>query len=365
MKIALFLPSLHGGGAEKVFLLLGKTFIEQKHAVDMILMVKKGQYLSEVPNTIRLISLECPHLWTSGPALIRYIRRERPDVLLSAMPLANGLAVWSTLLSRVSTRVFISEHNAFSLTFGAVTVPRHRILYWIIRSAYPFADGMVAVSDGVAARLKAIPRVRPEKVHRIYNPVDAVEVEQKASQPLQHPWFQDHEVPIILSVGRLVKQKDFPTLIRAFAEVRKQRHTRLIILGHGAEYELIAQMIQKLNLSNDVEMTGFIANPYTFMARASVLVLSSVQEGFGNVLVEAMACGTSVVATDSPGPREILDNGRFGPLVPIGDVEALAKSIHNMLDKPTPPDVLKARARHFSLEGAADRYLRMLRGSDA
>jgi glycosyltransferase involved in cell wall biosynthesis len=260
----------------------------------------------------------------------------------------------------------MSEHNALSLTFGAITVPRHRILYWIIRSAYPFADGMVAVSDGVAARLKAIPRVRPEKVHRIYNPVNAVEVEQKALQPLQHPWFQDHEVPIILSVGRLVKQKDFPTLIRAFAEVRKQRHARLIILGHGAEYELIAQMIQKLNLSSYVEMVGFVANPYAFMARASVLVLSSRHEGFPMVLLEALACGTPVVATDCPtGPREILDGGRFGSLVPIGDVEALAKSIHNMLDKPIPPDVLKARAKYFSLEGAADSYLRMLTGSNA
>jgi glycosyltransferase involved in cell wall biosynthesis len=166
---------------------------------------------------------------------------------------------------------------------------------------------------------------------------------------------------VILGVGRLTEQKDFSTLMRAFTCVRAKRAARLVILGEGKLREDLEDLASKLGIQADVEMPGFVENPLQYMARASVLVLSSKYEGLPGVLIQAMACGCPVVSTDCPGgSAEILDNGKYGVLVDIGDAEGMAKAILSELDNPTANDILRRRAEDFSVEHAVSNYLKLL-----
>jgi glycosyltransferase involved in cell wall biosynthesis len=202
----------------------------------------------------------------------------------------------------------------------------------------------------------------------VYNPVVGPEIARHAEAPLDHPWFSLGQPPVVLAAGRLSEQKDFATLLRAFAVLRGRRPARLVVLGGtpdprrtAARIAGLADLARSLNVAEDVALPGAEPNPFRFMARAAVFALSSAWEGFGNVLVEAMACGCPVVSTDCPsGPAEILDRGRFGPLVHVGDSTGMAAAIERMIDMPTPKEVLTRRAAEFSLERAADGYLRHL-----
>jgi len=229
---------------------------------------------------------------------------------------------------------------------------------------YPQAHNIVAVSQGVAEDLSTLIQLSPDRVTVIYNPVITPNLLEQALAPLTHPWFEREQPPVILGAGRLSLQKDFPTLLRAFALVRQHRPARLVILGEGEERANLERLAIELGIQNDVSMPGFVDNPFAFMAKASVFVLSSAWEGFGNVLVEALACGCPVVATDCrSGPREILDNGRYGRLVPVGDHEALAKAILETLDNPDFPADRQTRiqrAMEFSVDAAVDKYLKVL-----
>ena len=188
----------------------------------------------------------------------------------------------------------------------------------------------------------------------------------RAKEPLDHPWLKPGAPPVILGTGRLVTPKDFSTLLRAFARVRVQRKARLVILGEGNRREELESLAQQLGVSADVALPGFVANPYPFMERAAVFVLSSAWEGFGNVIVEALACGCPVVSTDCPGgPSEILDDGAYGPLVPVGDDAAMAEAILAVLESSRDSGRLQARAAVFSEERAIDNYSDVLFGTRA
>ncbi|MGA2227570.1 MAG: glycosyltransferase [Syntrophobacteraceae bacterium] len=361
MRVAIFLPSLRGGGAERVVVELCETLIEHGYSVDLVLMIAVGEYLKEVHNSVRIVDLECSRLWTSVPSLVRYLRRERPEAVLALMPLANGVAAWARRLAQVPLQLVLSEHNARSLVFGDVDKRRHKPLEYLIRLSYRWADAIVAVSEGVAHELKRLPGIDPNRVKVILNPVNSAMIEDLKTQPTFHPWLDEDHIPVVLGVGRLNKQKDFPTLIRAFDLVRKRQSARLIILGEDVERDELDRLISDLDLSHLVSLPGFVANPFAYMARAKVFALSSVHEGLPLVLVEAMACGTPVVSTDCPsGPREILGSGRWGKLVPVGDVVALAEGILKVLEDPTPPALLKSRAKDFGVEAASKRYIEVL-----
>ena len=234
---------------------------------------------------------------------------------------------------------------------------RFRKLYSIL---FPKADHIVAVSDGVVDNLAAMLKIPRENMSRIYNPVVTSEIPKLARVDPEHPWMSDGGPPVILSVGRLARVKDFPTLLRAFREITRRRSVRLIILGEGSWRRRLEHMVRRLGLEAIVSMPGWISNPYAFMSRASVLVLSSKREGLGNVLIEAMACGCPCVSTNCPsGPSEILENGRFGPLVPVGSESALANAIERVLDFPPNQSTLQSRAKHFSLGAAINQYERI------
>lgn len=359
-RIALFLPNLGGGGAERVMVNLARGFAKRGLKVDLVLANAEGPYLSQVPSDVRIVDLGSSRVLASFPRLVRYLRREKPGVLFSALDYANIVALWAHKLSRVPARVVVSVHCNVSQHYAKPKNLQGRLMPLLVRAFYPWANNVVAVSQGVADDLVRLTGLPKDKVQVIYNPLVSQELFVKADETLDHPWFAPGEPPVILGAGRLTEQKDFPTLIRAFALVRKKYLARLMILGEGEERPKLEHLIKELGLEDDVALPGFVENPYKYMKRAKVFVLSSAWEGFGNVLVEAMALGTPVIATDCPsGPAEILEGGKWGRLVPVGNVEALAKAISKSLK-----DGFSAteRAKMFSVDAVIEQYLKVILG---
>ena len=333
-RVALFLRYIGGGGAETAMIHLARGMTEQGLQVDFVLSQAGGPHLWKIPPEVRIVDLKSAGNLSSLKALIQYLRQERPDALLSAMHFNNEIAIAAKHLSGISTRVVVCEQNTLSQRAGNETRLLKRLTPFFAKLAYPWADGVVAVSQGVAKDLNKILGLPIEKMQVIYNPAVTPELKAKSQEPLDHPWFAPGEPPVILGVGKLEAQKDFPTLIRAFAQVRKIQPARLVILGWGPEPEKrkLEALIHELGVEADVNLPGYVNNPFAYMSRAGVFALSSRWEGFGNVVVEALAVGTPVVSTDcESGPSEILDNGRYGTLVPVGDAQALAESILEVL----------------------------------
>ncbi len=231
----------------------------------------------------------------------------------------------------------------------------------LLRWAYPRAHANLAVSKYVANDLASMSRLPAGRIEVIPNPVVHKEMLGKAKEPVTHPWLDKREAPVILSVGRLNEEKNYEDLIRAFARLRRTSPARLIILGDGAEKANLTALAGELGVADEVDLHGFVSNPYAYMARADLLALSSHYEALPTVLIEAMACGCPVVATDSPGGvREILENGRYGRLVPVGDDEAFAEAMRATLDNATDPEPLKQRAMDYHVDHIADRYRHVL-----
>jgi glycosyltransferase involved in cell wall biosynthesis len=360
-RLAFFLPGLYEGGAERVFLNLVQGIAAKGNPVDLVLSRAEGPYMPQIPDSVRLVDLNTPRVLYSAPALARYLRREKPAALLSAL-YANIPALWAKRLAGYRGRLLVSEHNTLSVVARDVPDLRWRIYPRLARWFYPWADEIIAVSEGVADDLAAAARLRRDRIEVIYNPVVLPDLHEKARAPLEHPWFKAGEPPVVVAVGRLTAQKAFDVLIPSFAQVRARRTARLLILGEGEDRLALEEMVNRLGLGGDVSLLGFVPNPYPFMARASVFVLSSRWEGLPTVLVEAMALGVPVVSTDCPsGPREILLGGRHGRLVPVGDIDALANAIHAALigEVPSPP---RESWRPFELDTVIDRYIEIMLG---
>ncbi|PLC51925.1 glycosyl transferase [Pollutimonas subterranea] len=359
-KIALFIPSLHGGGAERVIVSLANGLARRGIPVDLVLIKDVGFYRSQVDPRVRVVDLKGKRVLTSFFALAEYLRRERPAAMLSAMNYVNVVAVWARVLSRSNTRLVLSEHANLSQAMADTSGLISKVLPWLMKISYRSADAIVAVSDGVADDLAATLGYARDAVSTRHNPIEIDELAIKSRVAIDHPWFADGEPPVIIGVGRLSKEKDFPTLIKAFNQLRKTTQCRLVILGEGGERLLLESLKDASPYSADILLAGFQENPYNWMHHASVFVLSSRREGFGNVLVEAMACGTPVVSTACPsGPEEILEQGRWGRLVPVGEADALANAIIGTLADASPPDV-KKRAEAFGVTHAVDAYLNVL-----
>lgn len=357
-RIAIFLPSLEGGGAERVMVNLANAFAGQGIAVDVVLAKAVGPYLGELLPAVNVVDLGAPRMIRCLPALVRYLRQARPPVLLSGLNHANAVAILAQRLARVNTRVVISEHNS------AVTIraqgARGMLMLIAMRCLYPLADAVVCVSQGVSDELAGWVRIPESRMHVIHNPVVSGLLQDLMQAPVLVHWLPDDGLPLILGVGRLTAVKDLPTLLRAFALLQQKRKARLVILGEGEERDALQALADNLGIAADVVMPGFVENPFAVMRRANVFVMSSRREGLPGALVEAMACGTPVVSTDCPsGPAEILENGRWGRLVPVGDHVALATAIEATLTEPLHPDVA-LRARDFSVEQAVQRYLAVI-----
>jgi len=362
--VALFFPSFRGGGAERAMIKLAAGFVDRGLAIELVVASAEGSYLGEVPNAVRLVDLGARRVLVSLPCLIRYLRSERPVLLFSAMWRANLVALWAARLANSGTAVVVSERNSPSQFAADDSKFRGRLILQLMRWFYPQADQILAVSHGVADDLAALTGIERQKIRAIYNPVVTPELMRMAEEPVSHEWFNSSEIPIVLGVGRLSPQKDFQTLVRAFAKVRTERAARLVILGEGNERSALERLGFDLGLQNDVDFPGFVGNPYAYMSKAAVVVVSSRWEGICNVLVEAMAVGTPVVSTDCPsGPAEILEGGHWGKLVPVGDFRAMAKAIKNVLGNNFRmlSDQLKAPLARFSMNNVMDEYISVFR----
>ena len=358
-RIACFLPTLSGGGAERAALKLADGIQKRGHPVDLILVHADGPLREEVPPDVRLIDLKQPrNVQAIGP-LAHYMRTERPSGVIAHMNYANLTAIAARKRAGLALPLICVEHNHFT-AMPRVRL-RERSLPWLMKRFYPAADAIVSVSNGVGRDLESALGLPLQSVQTIYNPtVDAMLLAQ-AEEPLEHPWFVSGQPPVLLAVGRLNPQKDFPNLLRAFSIVRGERDIRLVILGEGPERTRLETLIRSLELQKVVDLPGFLPNPYRFMKRSSALILSSLHEGLPTVLIEAMACGCPVASTDCPsGPREILDEERYGLLVPIQNPEALAKAILQTLAAPTPSRLLRERSQAFSFEAATTNYLKLM-----
>ena len=358
--VAFYLYGFYDGGAERIIVNLMRSFVKRGLKIDLVVNTKtKSPYLSMLPPEVRILEFKVGYK-KGLPKLISYLQQEQPQALLSSLHYSTDIAVLAKRFSGVSTKVVVREANHLSTEVRNSRNLKERLASLATRLIYPWADGIVAVSEGVAKDLAHITNLPRSRIRVIYNPTVTPELLNKSQEPLDHPWFKEGEPPVILAVGRLEPQKDFPTLIRAFAKVQKLQSARLMILGSGKEQASLNQLVQELDVEKDIAMPGFAKNPYNYMRKAAVFVLSSAWEGLPNALIEAMALGTPVVATNCPsGPEEILDRGKYGKLVSVGDEDKMAEAILSVLSgnfQPVDSDWLQ----QFTQETAVEKYLDIL-----
>jgi glycosyltransferase involved in cell wall biosynthesis len=400
-RIALYIRDFSAGGVQRVILDLARGLLEHGYAVDLVVNRDDGEYRQQVPAGARTIVLRrhrqsrtihnlARALWATMPAygsaatalpanwaasrpplprlvdvaaLAGYLTSAQPATLVAAHTPCNLAAVWARRLAVAPTRLMLTEHVPLS----QLTAKRKwRGVRRAVQHGYPPADAIVAVSDGVADDLALAAKLPRQRIRTIYNPVVPPDLAARTAAPAPHPWLATRGgPPVVVAAGRLEGQKNFPLLLDAFARLRRQRPARLLILGEGGKRPQLEAQARALGIEDDVALPGFIDNPYAAFSRAALFALSSNYEGLANVLIEALACGCPVVSTDCPhGPAEILAGGRYGELVPVGDVARLADAMARTLDHPLPAETLRARGAEFSLERSVAQYLALLAPDD-
>lgn len=360
-RLAVLISFSGEGGVERMVLNLVEGFAARGIGVDLLAIRADSAHLGSLPPGVQLIDLGVRHSALAIGPLARYLRRARPAALLAAKDRAIRAAIVARAISGVPCRIV----GRLGTNLSAALEGRSGLARWLrvapMRLFYPHVDHVVCVSDGVredAARLTGLDGGRLSVVR---NPVVTPRLATLAQEVPEHPWIADAGVPLILGAGRLTEQKDFPTLLRAFAKLRATRPARLVILGDGRGRNRLEQLAAELGVSGDIALPGFTPNPYAWMTKARLFVLSSAWEGSPNVLTEALALGVPSVATDCPsGPREVLAGGRWGPLVPVGDADGLAAAMAATLDAPQPPEVLRAAVSAYTRDAAAAAYLAVL-----
>jgi glycosyltransferase involved in cell wall biosynthesis len=356
MKIAAFLQDLEGGGAERVAVLLLNE-LAGRHDVALVLARRAGPYLADLDPRIRLHDLGNRRTLASVVPLAAWLRRNRPDVLISHLTHVNVAATMAVKLSRAGVRLIAVEHNQMRRNYQLLTARSVKLAYRLARVLYPRADCVVSVSDGVAASVREFTGLDGANFETIANPVVTPRLHALAAEAPNHPWLRDKPAPVLLGCGRLVEQKDFATLLRAFRLVRDRRPARLLILGEGEKRPELEALVAELGLTGDVALPGFDSNPFAAMRAADAFVLSSRWEGLPTVLIEALAAGAAVASTDCPsGPREVLKDGALGALAPIADPPALAAAIEQALDHPPSAEARRARAGDYTVARAAADY---------
>lgn len=359
--LAIFAATSGHSGVDRVLRNLVPAIARLGLRVDVLGVAGHGPHFEQLPEGVRHLPLGARHVNSALPALVRYLRRERPQAMLSDKDRVNRAALLARALARVPTRVGVRLGTTVSVNLAS----RGAFERWVQRSsmrwAYPAADAVLVPSAGAADDLAAYAGLARSRIHVVPSPIITAAMSARAREEVDHPWLQPGQAPLILGVGELSERKDFATLLRAFAQVRAQQPCRLLILGEGRRREQLLALAAELGVTADFALPGFASNPYAWMARAAVFALSSRWEGMPVVLIEALALGTPSVACDCPsGPREVLDGGRNGPLVPVGAVDALAAGLLSQLRTPTPAAQSQAAVAAYTDEGSARAYLAAL-----
>ena len=368
-RVAVFIPSLRGGGAERAMLLFAEGLLAKGYRVDLLVAQHEGPLVNEVPQGVRLIDLGERKVSRTLPKLTKYLVRERPQALYSTIVNANIVAILAAegakRFHKLTCRVVVRESNVLAPK-GPLTLAR-RLSGIVAPRLYRRADAVISVSHDVATELCASSLALQGRVHTLPTPVVSAKIFELSAQPASHPWVVERASardslaarPLIVGAGRLHPQKDFPTLINAFAKIHQRSNARLIILGEGEERKRLEQQIQSLGLTECVSLPGFAPNPYPFFRYADTFVLSSRYEGMPNVLLQAMAFGTPVVATQcQSGAQEVLTCESFGRLVPPGDVDAMAQAIEECTSLPRSESAVRFVADRYSVQHATEEYLR-------
>ena len=348
------------GGVERMVTNLCAEFARQVH-VDLLAIKGAGGHASRIPSTVNLIPMKARHSWTSVGEIASYLKTARPDALLVAKDRAGRAALRATARAGLDIPVYIR----LGTNLSAALERKDAFSRWLrvapMRRLYPRAAGVIAVSEGVRQDTIKVTGLSPERVHVIRNPVITPTLATQAAEPIPHDWLRDKTLPVVMGMGRLTQQKDFPTLIRAFAQIQDAHPSRLILLGEGKDREALQQLVSELKIAERVLFAGFQKNPYAWLARADLFVLSSAWEGSPNALTEALALGIPSVSADCPsGPVEILDRGRYGPLVAVGDVVGMAAAMRRTLAQPLPAESLREAVREYRADISAGRYLDLL-----
>ncbi len=359
-RVAVLIPSFGDGGVERMMVNIARGLAGVGAHVDFITVSAEGPYLDTLPPTVGRVMLSSADLRRE---LVDYLHLYQPQALLSAKLKDDALALAAAREADVRSRVFARVGTTFSAHRDS---RRRRFLKdWLrartLRRLYRQVDGIICVSEGVADDLCALTDLPRERIHVAPNPVVTPELLEQSATPVDHPWFAPDQPPVILGAGRLGSAKNFALLVAAFARLRAQRACRLMIIGEGRRRDELLSLARRLQVSADIALPGFVHNAYAYMAKAALFVLSSNVEGSPNVLTEALACGTPVVATDCrSGPREILAGGRYGRLVPVGDEQSLAEAMAATLAETPNPAELQQAASRYTLARSAEAYMRAL-----
>jgi glycosyltransferase involved in cell wall biosynthesis len=359
-RVAFFLATSGHSGVDRLMRNLIPAVARRGYAVDQLKVREHGPELGAAPG-VRIVDLGAAHVLSSLPGVVRYLRRERPVAMLSDKDKVNRTAVFARALSGGHTRLVLRSGTTISVDLA------HRGAFerWVQRTSmshlYRRAHAIVTPSDAASRDLAAFTGLPPALIHTLPSPIVPAALFAAAPSVPDHPWFGDGAPPVVLGVGELSPRKDFATLLRAFARLRAQRDCRLVILGRGGQLEALRALAVELGVAGDVDFPGFRSDVFAFMAHAAVFALSSRWEGMPVVLIEALACGTPVAATDSPGgARELLAGGELGALVPVGDDASLADALGAALGRPRDAQRRRAAARRYEIEAATTDYLAVM-----
>nr|WP_255762557.1 glycosyltransferase [Halomonas alkalisoli] len=351
---------MRGGGAERVNIDLAHEFFRAGHDVEFVLLQARGELLAEAEALFSVHDLACERIRYSPLALARYLRRHRPDALIAAMWPMTVLAPLAARFSGHACAVLISEHNTLSEQYRGWGRVHRGILRLSTACGYRLAKARVAVSEGVSCDIALLSGINKNRFSVIHNPVPQRPVPNLEKISEAESLWGVPRGGRILSVGSLKAQKNHDLLVRSFAQLERPG-SRLMLVGQGGEEVRLQKLSRELGIHDQVIFAGFHRDPTPFYHTADLFVVSSNYEGFGNVIVEALSCGTPIVSTNCPsGPAEILENGKYGSLVPVGDGAALADAMTASLKRDHSRKRLSARASYFSPSVAADKYLKLL-----
>lgn len=360
-SITFILGSLHGGGVQKATFRLIGEFQKMGKSTTLIIINHDGSLMDQIPSGCKVIDLKVRRArdayWNLKRSLIEIIK---PEIIISAQTHINVLIILVRLLSNISCKLIVVEHITFNKELISKEKFFERMRPWLIKLFYRYADEAVAVSPSSAKSIHEFSKYK-KKIRVIQNGLDLEGIKEQAKEFVAHSWINNNKIKLLVSMGRLSHQKNFPLLLKSFSMLSNIKPYRLIILGEGSEKETLKKLAEELNISKYIDFYGFTKNPYPILTAADLFVLSSNWEGFSNVVIESLACGIPIVATNCPGgPADILSNQPFGKIVPMNNPEQMASAIEQLTDLEIDKSSIIEYSENFTIKDTAQQYIDLI-----